>query len=96
VEGSMTIRETAGIGGTITSITLTAFNPQVVFPSGYIVQVSGTNRVTAHGVLVVPLNVGYGLVENLTASRQLLMPFVVQFTDDHCNQVSGVVTWTVT
>src|SRR5580700_10269549 len=46
-QGTLTIRETAGIGGNVNSITVTAFNPEAVYTSDVIVRMAGTNRVAA-------------------------------------------------
>jgi hypothetical protein len=94
-QGSLTIRETAGIGGNVNSITVTAFNPEAVYTSDVIVRMAGTNRVAAHGMLVVPISFGYGLVDNANASRQVVLPYVVQLTDDRGNQVTGIAQWNV-
>src|SRR5215831_18642938 len=45
VQGTLTIQETAGLGGSITSITDTSFNPQIAFTAADVVRMSGTNRV---------------------------------------------------
>jgi hypothetical protein len=95
VGGTLTVQETAGIGGTITAITLTAFNPQFVYTADYIVRVAGTNRLAGHGRLAIPITGDYGLVDNQNASRSVLLPYVVAFTDDHGNQLTAVATWTV-
>jgi hypothetical protein len=93
LQGTLTIQETAGIGGLVDSITVTAFNPQFVYTSADIVQRSGTNRVAAHGVLVFPLTSVYGLVDNPNAARQVVLPFVVRFIDDRGNTVTGIAQW---
>ena len=67
----MTIQETAGLGGNINSITVTNFNPPIVYTSDVIAQRSGTNRVAAKGSLLVPVTVIYGLVDNPAASRAI-------------------------
>lgn len=95
LQGTLTIQETAGIAGNVDSITVTAFNPQVVYTSADIVQRSGTNRVAAYGNLVFPLNSFYGLVDNPNASRQVVLPYVVQFIDDRGNHLTAVAQWTV-
>ena len=93
VQGTLTIQETAGVGGSITSITDTSFNPPIMFTSADVTQRSGTNRMVARGVLAFPLNVFYGLVNNPTASRQHVFAWVVQFTDDRGNQVTANAQW---
>jgi hypothetical protein len=95
VQGTLTIQETAGIGGSVNSITVTAFNPQIVYTSDTIIQRSGTNRVAARGMLIFPVNIIYGLVDNPSASRQLVMPFVVDFADDRGNHLTGIAQWSV-
>ena len=94
-EGTLTVQETAGIAGSVTSITVTAFNPQFVYTSDFIVRASGTNRVAAHGTLAIPLSYLYGLVDNPLASRSVMLPYVVAFSDDRGNQLMAVATWTV-
>jgi len=91
----LTIQETAGIGGTVTSITLAAFNPQFVYTADYIIRLVGTTRIAAHGALTIPLILSYGLVENPSASRSVSLPYVVAFTDDRGNQFTAIATWTV-
>ena len=89
----MTIQETSGVGGSITSITETSFNPNFVINSADITQRSGTNHVPARGTLVVPLNILYGIVDNPSASRQHTFTFSIQFTDDKGNQITGNAQW---
>jgi hypothetical protein len=90
----LTIQETAGLGGSITSITDTSFNPQIAFTAADVMRMSGTNRVAARGTLAFPLSIIYGLVNNPAASRQHVFMWVVQFTDDRGNQVTSNAQWT--
>ena len=94
VQGNVTIQETAGLGGNINSITVTNFNPPIVYTSDVIAQRSGTNRVAARGSLVVPVTVIYGLVNNPAANRAIVMSFVVSFIDEKGNQESTSAQWT--
>ena len=94
VQGSVTIQETAGLGGNVASITVTNFNPPIVYTSDVIAQRSGTSHVAAKGSLVVPVTVIYGLVDNPAASRAIVMSFVVLFTDERGNQESTSAQWT--
>jgi hypothetical protein len=96
VQGAMTIQETAGVGVNIASITETSFNPpfrSMALTSADVTRRSGTNRVAACGMLVVPVDLLYGLVDNPGASRQHVFVFVVQFTDDRGNQRTGNAQW---
>jgi hypothetical protein len=93
LQGTLTIQETAGIGGTVDSITVTAFNPQSVVTAANIVQRSGTNHVPALGTLIIPLTFNYGLVDNADARRQIVLPYLVRFTDDRGNHLTGVAQW---
>ena len=94
VQGNVTIQETAGLGGNVASITVTNFNPPIVYTSDVIAQRSGTSHVAAKGSLVVPVTVIYGLVDNPAASRAIVMSFVVLFTDERGNQESASAQWT--
>ena len=94
VQGNVTIQETAGLGGNVASITVTNFNPPIVYTSDVIAQRSGTSHVAAKGSLVVPVTVIYGLVDNPAASRAIVMSFVVLFTDERGNQESTSAQWT--
>ena len=94
VQGNVTIQETAGLGGNVASITVTNFNPAIVYTSDVIAQRSGTSHVAAKGSLVVPVTVIYGLVDNPAASRAIVMSFVVLFTDERGNQESASAQWT--
>jgi hypothetical protein len=89
-DGTLTIQETAGIGGNIDSITVTNFN--LVFTSTDIVQRSGTSRVVGKGMLLFPLNFVYGLA-GTTASRSTVFPITVAFTDDRGNHLTVVMQW---
>jgi hypothetical protein len=60
--GTITIQETAGVSGNVNSISLTIFNPAAVYGSDVIVQRSGTNHVTAKGMLIFPINIVFGAV----------------------------------
>jgi hypothetical protein len=93
VQGTVTIQETAGIGANVNSITVTAFNPQIVYGSDVIIQRSGTNHIGARGMLIFPLAIDYGLVSSTTATRQIVLPFVIQLTDDRGNQLTAVAQW---
>ena len=95
IQGTLLIEETAGVGGTVSSITVTAFNPQIVYTADYIVRNAGTNRVAARGMLLIPITGLYGLVDNASASKSVLLPFVVAFTDDRGNALTALTTWTV-
>jgi hypothetical protein len=95
VQGTLTIQETSGIGGNVNSITVTSFTPQLLFGSDVIVQRSGTNHVTARGVLIFPLDVFHGPVDTPNAPRQTVMPFVVDFTDDRGNHLTSAGQWSV-
>jgi hypothetical protein len=92
--GALTIQETAGIGGNVDSVTVTAFTPPTVYSAADIVKRSGTNHVPAYGTLIFPLTLFYGLVDNPNASRQIVLPYVVVFTDDRGNHLTGVGQWT--
>ncbi|HEY1303218.1 MAG TPA: hypothetical protein VGF24_06695 [Vicinamibacterales bacterium] len=94
VQGNVTIQETAGLGGNVNTITVTNFNPPIVYTSDVIAQRSGTSRVGAKGILNVPVTVIYGIVGNVNASRSIVMDFIVSFTDDHGNQMSAATQWT--
>ena len=94
VQGSVTIQETAGLGGNVASITVTNFNPPIVYTSDVIAQRSGTSHVAAKGSLVVPVTIIYGLVDNPAANRAIVMSFVVSFTDEKGNQESASAQWT--
>ena len=94
VQGNVTIQETAGLGANFASITVTNFNPPIVYTSDVIAQRSGTNHVAAKGSLVVPVTVIYGLVDNPAANRAIVMSFVVSFTDEKGNQESASAQWT--
>jgi len=94
VQGNVTVQETAGLGGNINSITVTNFNPPIVYTSDVIAQRSGTNRVAARGSLIVPVTVIYGLVDNPAASRAIVMSFTVSFLDEKGNQESTSTQWT--
>lgn len=93
VTGTLTIQETAGIGGNVDSVTVTAFTPPTVYSAADIVQRSGTNRVPARGTLIIPLTFIYGIVDNPNARRQIVLPYVVVFTDDRGNHLTGVGHW---
>ena len=93
VVGTLTIQETAGIGGNVDSITETNFNPQLVYTSADFLQRSGTSHVAAKGMLIFPVNIVYGLVNNPNASRSMVMPWVAQFTDERGNKLSAAVQW---
>jgi hypothetical protein len=94
VQGNVTIQETAGVAGNINSITVTNFNPPIVYTSDVIAQRSGTTHMTAKGTLLVPVAIIYGLVDNPAASRAIVMSFVVSFTDEKGNQESTSTQWT--
>ena len=94
VQGNVSIQETAGLGGNVNTITVTNFNPQIVYTSDVIAQRSGTNHIMARGILNVPVTVIYGLVGNVNATRSIVMSFLVSFTDDRGNQESTVAQWT--
>jgi|SRR5262245_7382570 len=93
VQGNVTIQETAGQGGNVNSITVTNFNPPIVYTSDVIAQRSGTSHVGAKGILSVPVTVIYGIVGNVNASRSIVMDFLVSLTDDRGNQVSAATQW---
>jgi hypothetical protein len=92
--GALTIQESAGIGGNVDSVTVTAFTPPTIYSAAEIVKRSGTNHVPAHGTLIFPLTFFYGLVDNPSAKRQIVLPYVVVFTDDRGNHLTGVGQWT--
>ena len=94
-DGTLTIQETAGIGGNVNSITAMHPNATIVFSVADIVQRSGTNHVAARGTLIVPLSTFTAPLDNPNATRQAVVPYVVQFTDDRGNQLTGTVQWTV-
>jgi hypothetical protein len=95
VAGTLTIQETAGIGGNVDSITTTLCSPSCVLASADIVQRSGTSRLAARGTLAVPLSFVYGLTTTPNPSRSVVIPLTVQVTDDRGNKVtSAVVQWT--
>jgi hypothetical protein len=93
--GSLTIQETAGIAGNVNSVTVTSFAPQLVLGSDIIVQYSGTDRVAARGMLIFPLNLLDGPVNEPNAARQRVLAFVIRFTDDGGNQLTATAQWTV-
>ncbi len=95
VQGTLTIQETAGIGGNVNSITRTNPTPGTVFGADVIVQLSGTNHVAARGMLIFPLNILHGPVIVPNAPRQIVFPFAVDFTDDRGNHLTGVAQWSV-
>jgi len=87
-DGTLTIQETAGIGGIVNSISRTVPPTLVVYSTSDIIRVSGTNRVPAHGTLTLPLMVFTAPV-GTNAPRQFVFTYVVQFTDDRGNQLTG-------
>ena len=94
-QGTLMIQEGAGIGGTVDSITVTIVSSTIVYASDVIVQRSGTTLVPARGLLIFPLNIFHVPLDTPNASRQVVMPFVVQMTDDRGNHVTAVAQWRV-
>jgi hypothetical protein len=94
-QGTLTIQETAGIGGNVDSITVTVVRDTINYGSDVIVQRSGTNHVAARGMLTLPLNIFHGPLDISNATRQVVMPFVVQFTDDRGNKLTSITQWSV-
>jgi hypothetical protein len=95
VPGTLTIQETAGVGGNVDSITVTNITPQLVFSSDVIAQRSGTNHVAARGTLLFPLNLFHGPVDTPNAPRQSVIPLGIQFTDDRGNHLTASAQWSV-
>jgi PKD repeat protein len=94
-DGTLTIQETAGIGGTVNSITAIHGTSSIVSSAADIIQRSGTNRVPARGTLIFPLFVFNVLVDFPNSPRQVVVPYVVQFTDDRGNQLTATVQWSL-
>jgi hypothetical protein len=96
---TMTIQmqETAGIGATINSVTLTgsvgnvSFNP-LVFSSSDISQHAGTSHVSGHATLSFPVNIVYNTP---TGTSGLTISVSLQATDDRNNQVTASAQATV-
>lgn len=93
-DGTLTIHETAGIGGNVNSITAMHRIP-VALSADEIVQRSGTNHVAAHGMLSVPLFVFTAPVNFPNAPRQAVFSYEVQFTDDRGTQLTATAQWSV-
>jgi hypothetical protein len=88
---TVTMQETAGIGATISAITLTGtaggttFEP-LVFSAAEIVQLIGSNRISGLGSLSVPLNIVYSTP---SGTANLAVSINVQLTDERNNQVTA-------
>ncbi len=91
VTGALTIQETAGVAGNVDSIA----SGTLVYTAADVVQRSGTNHVAARGSLTFPLNFVYGSAANANATRAMVFPLVVSFTDDNGNHLTAVTQWTV-
>jgi Flp pilus assembly protein TadG len=89
VTGTLTIQETAGVGGNVDSIV----SGGISLTSADVTQRSGTSRVAASGSLVFPLNFVFGAADNPNASRSTVFPITVTFTDDRGNHLTGVSQW---
>jgi hypothetical protein len=85
------VQETAGIGATVNSVTLTgsvgnvSFNP-LVFSSSDITQAAGTNHVSGHATLSIPVTIIYNTP---TGTTGLAISISLQATDDRNNQVTA-------
>jgi hypothetical protein len=85
------MQETAGIGATINSVTLTgsvgnvSFNP-LVFSSSDISQHAGTSHVSGHATLSFPVTIVYNTP---TGTSGLSLNVSLQATDDRNNQVTA-------
>jgi hypothetical protein len=85
------VQETAGIGATVNSVTLTgmvgsvSLNP-LVFSSSDITQMAGTSHVSGHATLSVPVTIVYNTP---TGSTGLTINISLQATDDRNNQVGA-------
>ncbi len=90
-ELTVTLREGAGIGAQLNSITLTGstgtvtFDP-LVFGSAEIAREAGTTRISPRGSLAVPLNIVY---TTPAGTPNLTLNISAQFTDDQNHEVTA-------
>jgi len=87
--GTLTIQETGGISVNIDSIV----SGSLTYTAADVTQRSGTSRVAAKGSLLFPLAFLYGLDGNPNASRSVVFPIVVSFTDDRGIHGTAAVQW---
>jgi len=83
VTGTLTIQETAGVGGTIDSVNV---QPANSFNTIY----TSVGRIAANGTLQFPLSSAYG-VDSPNGSESILIAVVV--TDDRGNHFSSNTQW---
>jgi len=86
---TITLQESAGIGGNINAITITPSSgtgtlPPLTYGSDVVIQRSGTNHVGARGSLSFPMTLVYFTT---AGSANLVINISVQFTDDRGNQL---------
>jgi hypothetical protein len=96
LDGTLTVQETAGIGGDVVSVGETALAPQLVMTSAEIVSALGTNHLLGHGMLSLPIHLEYEPMSNPNVAGQFVVPFTVLFTDAHGNQLTAVALWRTT
>jgi len=96
VTGTLTIQETAGIGGNIDIVSvggIGATSSAVNYEASSIVRLVGTNRVGGKGSFVVPLSWDTGLL-NPNAGRPFVLSVYVALIDDRGNHVNAATQWT--
>jgi hypothetical protein len=88
---TINLRETAGIGGNATQLTLTAsaggqqFQP-LTFTADDIAGHAGTHHVDGRATLAIPMSIVYNTP---TGAANLTINVSVQITDDRNNQVTA-------
>jgi len=97
---TLSIQETAGVGGNVTAIEMTlretatgAVITSGSFDAGAVTQLAGSSRVPAHGTLSVRCGVHYPAAQ---AGRAAALTYVIRVTDDRGNQLSQTVTVSAT
>jgi len=88
---TISLRETAGIGGNATQLTLTGsaggqqFQP-LTFTADDITSHAGTHHVDGHATLAIPMSIVYNTP---TGTANLTINVSIQITDDRNNQVTA-------
>jgi hypothetical protein len=91
---TINLRETAGIGGNATQLTLTAsaggqqFQP-LTFTADDITGHAGTHHVDGRATLTIPMSIVYNTPTN---TANLTISVSIQVTDDRNNQVTATGT----
>ena len=99
VEATLTIRETAGLAGGVTTIEMSLRDTagtliaSGAFDAGAVAVLAGSSRVPAGGTLTVRCGVHYPAAQ---AGRSATLTFLVRVTDDRGNQLSQTVTVSAT